>query len=116
MIHLHFIEARSDFRSDSKVNTVDTLDPYRKIWKGPFITAGGFSTALEHGVQLGERTGNLIAFGRAFIANPDLPERIRNRFGLNKYNRDTFYTHTAVGYTDYPFYGDNNSRLFSNTL
>ncbi|CAO3637759.1 unnamed protein product [Mucor hiemalis] len=111
MAYLHFIEARSDFRSDSRVNTVDTLAPYREIWKGPFITAGGFSTALEHGVQLGERTGNLIAFGRAFIANPDLPERIRNQFGLNKYNRDTFYTHTEVGYTDYPFHGKDSSRL-----
>ncbi|GAA5810972.1 hypothetical protein MFLAVUS_004401 [Mucor flavus] len=111
LAYLHFIEARSDFYSDSRVNTVDTLAPYREIWKGPFITAGGFSTALEHAVTLAENTGNLIAFGRAFIANPDLPERLRNQFKLNPYNRKTFYTHDAVGYTDYPVYGEKNSHL-----
>jgi 2,4-dienoyl-CoA reductase-like NADH-dependent reductase (Old Yellow Enzyme family) len=111
LAYVHFIEARSDFSSDSKINTVDTLTPYRKIWKGPFITAGGFSTAVQHGVDLAERTGNLVAFGRAFIANPDLPERLRNQYGFNKYNRKTFYTHDGVGYTDYPFYNENRSRL-----
>lgn len=111
LAYLHFIEARSDFQSDKRVNTVDTLSPYREIWKGPFITAGGFSTALEHAVTLAENTGNLIAFGRAFIANPDLPERIRNQFKLNPYQRKTFYTHDAVGYTDYPVYAEKSSHL-----
>ena len=81
------------------------------MWKGPFITAGGFSTAIKHSVDLAEKTGNLIAFGRAFIANPDLPERIRSEYDLNKYNRKTFYTHDAIGYTDYPFHGEKSSRL-----
>jgi 2,4-dienoyl-CoA reductase-like NADH-dependent reductase (Old Yellow Enzyme family) len=111
MAYLHFIEARSDFHSDSKVNTVDTLDPYRAIWKGPFISAGGFSTAHEHAVELAENTNNLIAFGRAFIANPDLPERIRNKYAFNKYNRNTFYTHDNVGYTDYPYHHEKKSQL-----
>lgn len=111
MAYLHFIEARSDFYSDSKVNTIDTLSPYRQIWKGSFITAGGFSTAVQHALNIAEETGNLIAFGRAFIANPDLPERIKNQYGLNKYNRKTFYTHDAVGYTDYPTHGEMSSKL-----
>lgn len=111
MAYLHFIEARSDFQSDKRVNTIDTLSPYRQIWKGPFITAGGFSTAVEHAVNLAEETGNLIAFGRAFIANPDLPERIRNQFKFNPYNRKTFYSNGAVGYTDYPLHDQNSSRL-----
>ncbi|CAO3615435.1 unnamed protein product [Mucor fragilis] len=111
LAYLHFIEARSDFSVDGKVNTVDTLEPYRRLWKGPFITAGGFSTAIKHSVDLAEKTGNLIAFGRAFIANPDLPERIRSEYDLNKYNRKTFYTHDAIGYTDYPFHGEKSSRL-----
>ncbi|KAI9487818.1 MAG: hypothetical protein EXX96DRAFT_554762 [Benjaminiella poitrasii] len=110
MAYLHFIEARSDF-SVEKVNTIDTLEPYRSIWKGPFITAGGFSNAVEHAVELAEKTDSLIAFGRAFIANPDLPERIKSNYGLNKYNRKTFYTHDAVGYTDYPFHNEKNSHL-----
>lgn len=111
MSYIHLIEERSDFNAEGLVNTVDTLGPYRKIWKGPLITAGGFSNAVEHAVSLAERTGDLIAFGRAFIANPDLPERIRNQFSFNKYNRNTFYTHDAIGYTDYPFYGEKGSHL-----
>ncbi|KAI8337344.1 12-oxo-phytodienoic acid-like protein [Blakeslea trispora] len=96
LAYLHFIESR-DSREDS-------LTPYRRIWKGPFISAGGFSTDLPYAVDMAERTGNLISFGRAFIANPDLPARIQHGWELNKYNRATFYGHTATGYTDYPFY------------
>lgn len=103
LAYLHFIEARSSFYND-EVNIIDTLDPYRRLWKGPFITAGGFSNAISHSVNVAQRTGNLIAYGRAFIANPDLPNRIRKQLPLNKYNRATFYTHDATGYIDYPFY------------
>ncbi|KAF2394338.1 hypothetical protein [Pseudomonas frederiksbergensis] len=39
-----------------------------------------------------------------FIANPNLPERIRLGWPLNAYDRDTFYGGTEVGFTDYPFY------------
>ena len=47
---------------------------------------------------------DLVAFGRHFVANPDLPKRIRLGLPLNAYDRDTFYTFDARGYTDYPFY------------
>jgi N-ethylmaleimide reductase len=43
-----------------------------------------------------------VAFGRHFISNPDLPERIRRRLRLNRYDRSTFYGGDARGYTDYP--------------
>jgi N-ethylmaleimide reductase len=43
-----------------------------------------------------------IAFGRTFIANPDLVERIRSGAPLNPYNRATFYGGEEAGYTDYP--------------
>ena len=45
-----------------------------------------------------------VAFGRHFISNPDLPERIRQGLPLSRYDRDTFYTFDARGYTDYPAY------------
>ncbi|KAL9553250.1 hypothetical protein MBANPS3_003386 [Mucor bainieri] len=102
--YLHFIEARSGYRQDHYVNSEDSLEPYRHIWKGPFISASGFSTNLEHAFDLAEKTGNLISFGRAFIANPDLVERLRHGWELNKYDRSTFYAHDAHGYLDYPFY------------
>ena len=104
--YLHFIESRSGYRQDHYVNTEDSLEPYRQIWKGPFISASGFSTNLEHAFDISEKTGNLISFGRAFIANPDLVERLRNGWDLNKYDRSTFYSHDAHGYLDYPYYSE----------
>lgn len=91
---LHFMQSRLD---------EDSLVPYRNIWKGPFIS-NGYSNAEETAINLAEKTGDLIAFGRSFISNPDLPERLRNGWELNPYDRFSFYTHEPEGYTDYPFY------------
>ncbi|KAI9476144.1 MAG: hypothetical protein EXX96DRAFT_575931 [Benjaminiella poitrasii] len=104
LAYLHFIQANARYREDGHQNTNDSLEPYRQIWKGPFISAAGFSTSIDFAFDLAEKTGNLISFGRAFIANPDLPERLRNGWEINKYDRTTFYTHEAVGYTDYPYF------------
>lgn len=106
--YLHFIESRSVYREDGHVNSTDSLEPFRQLWKGPFVSASGHSTNIEHAIDLAEKTGSLIAFGRAFIANPDLPERIRHGWELNHYDRPTFYTHEAHGYIDYPFYNEKN--------
>ena len=46
-----------------------------------------------------------VCFGRAFIANPDLPERLRSGAALNEGHRDTWYGGGAKGYTDYPTLG-----------
>jgi N-ethylmaleimide reductase len=48
----------------------------------------------------------LVTFGRYFISNPDLPKRIELGLPLNDYDRQTFYTFDAPGYTDYPFYSE----------
>ena len=51
-----------------------------------------------------ENRADLVAYGRLFLANPDLPKRFQLNAPLNKYNRDTFYTSDPiVGYTDYTF-------------
>ncbi|KAM1292988.1 hypothetical protein ACFX2H_019708 [Malus domestica] len=53
---------------------------------------------------VGEGRADLIAYGRIFLANPDLPKRFELNAPLNKYNRETFYTpDPVIGYTDYPF-------------
>jgi N-ethylmaleimide reductase len=75
----------------------------RRIFKGKIIANGGFepdsaATAVDHG------DADAISFGRYFISNPDLPRRIREGLPLAAYDRDTFYTFNAQGYTDYPFY------------
>lgn len=51
-------------------------------------------------VESGE--ADLVAFGKPFIANPDLPERLRHDAPLNEPDRATFYGGGAEGYTDYP--------------
>ncbi len=73
----------------------------RETFKGAYIAAGGFDrdTAEQ---WLKDRRADLIAFGRPFLANPDLPERYRKGAPLNAPDMATFYTPGAKGYTDYP--------------
>ena len=74
-----------------------------KIFHGPVIAAGGFERdTAEATVANGD--ASLIAFGRHFIANPDLSKRIELGLPLNPYDRSTFYGFEARGYTDYPTY------------
>jgi len=84
----------------------------RKIFKGKIIAAGGFEPeTAEEVVEKGH--ADLVAFGRHFLANPDLPKRIRLGLPLNPYDRNTFYTFDARGYTDYPFYEQLSESLLS---
>jgi N-ethylmaleimide reductase len=73
----------------------------RKKFKGTLIVAGGFQadTAAQ---WLREGKADLIAFGRKFIANPDLPERLRVGAPLNIDDPTTYYGGGEKGYTDYP--------------
>ncbi|KAI7849068.1 hypothetical protein BDC45DRAFT_449259 [Circinella umbellata] len=94
---------------------VNSLDLFRKIWQGrSFISAGGYSTKPESMADVAENTGNLIAVGRAYIANLDLVERLKHGWSLNKYKREFFYATRAVGYTDYPFYDAKDTTTISN--
>jgi N-ethylmaleimide reductase len=80
----------------------------RKIFNGKIIAAGGFEPAsAETAIQTGD--ADAVAFGRHFVSNPDLPKRIKMGFPLALYDRDTFYTFDARGYTDYPLYAKANS-------
>jgi N-ethylmaleimide reductase len=73
----------------------------RKKYKGTLIMAGGFQ-ADSAARWLREGWADLIAFGRKFIANPDLPERIRVGAPLNVDDPTTYYGGGEKGYTDYP--------------
>jgi N-ethylmaleimide reductase len=67
------------------------------------IGAGGFNgVSAEAAISSGK--ADAIAFGRSFIANPDLPARLRLDLPLAPYNRATFYGGDAAGYTDYAPY------------
>lgn len=67
------------------------------------MSAGGYTR--ERGIAaIRDGGADLIAFGRLFLANPDLPERFAVDAPLNAYDRSTFYTSDQEkGYTDYPF-------------
>jgi N-ethylmaleimide reductase len=73
----------------------------RAAFDGPFILAGGFDKASAEQALI-EGCADLIAMGRAFLANPDLMERMRQGAPLNAPDPATFYTPGAEGYTDYP--------------
>ena len=72
----------------------------RAAFKGVIIGAGGFTreTALA---ALRDKTADAVAFGRLFISNPDLVQRLVKDLPLNPYDRSTFYGGGAKGYTDY---------------
>ena len=81
----------------------------RRVFEGKIVAAGGFEpdtaeAAIANGVA------DAVAFGRHFVANPDLPLRIREGLVLTPYDRDTFYTFDSVGYNDYPFVNELASR------
>lgn len=73
----------------------------RDSFSGPFILAGGFDQASAE-KALAENRADLIAFGRPFLANPDLVKRFQSGAALNAPDMTTFYTADAKGYTDYP--------------
>ena len=73
----------------------------RETFRNTFILSGGYD-ALRADVDLGANKGDLVAFGRPFIANPDLVERFREGAELTLPNPDTFYTPGPEGYLTYP--------------
>jgi N-ethylmaleimide reductase len=104
--YLHFIEPRSSGAGRADVNhqnVPSALELFRSDWSGLLIGAGGFDGASAEATVASGRA-DAIAFGRAFIANPDLPTRLKLNIPLNPYNRATFYGGGAAGYTDYSRY------------
>lgn len=73
----------------------------RSAFDGLFMPAGGFDRASAESA-LAEKRADLVAFGRPFLANPDLVERMRAGAALNAPDMATFYTPGPKGYTDYP--------------
>jgi N-ethylmaleimide reductase len=74
---------------------------FRRLYSGALILNAGISA--QHAASLiAEGAGDLVAFGRDYIANPDLAERIRLNARLNEPRPEYFYGSSATGYTDYP--------------
>ncbi len=102
ILYCHMVEPRMKTVGE-KSDSPHSLVPMRKAFHGTFIAAGGYDR--EDGIKaVAENRTDLVAYGRWFLANPDLPKRFELNAPLNKYNRDTFYIPEPVtGYTDYPF-------------
>ncbi|GER51230.1 12-oxophytodienoate reductase [Striga asiatica] len=78
----------------------------KKAFKGTFIVAGGYDRDRGNEV-LRRGEADLVAYGRLFLANPDLSRRFELGSNLNAYDRSTFYSSDPIiGYTDYPFLDD----------
>ncbi len=105
--YLHLIEPRiaGNVEDEARDQQPVAGKSLRTHFHGPIIAAGGFDgESAEAILQSGD--ADLVAFGRHFIANPDLPERLRKGLPLNPYDRATFFGGTDVGYTDYPFHDE----------
>lgn len=79
----------------------DLLRSLRDIYKGTLIIAGG-QTAASGEQAIADNLADLVAYGRPYIANPDLLARFKAGAELNPLDGDTLYGGAAEGYTDYP--------------
>ena len=81
----------------------DPVLDVREHYRGPVIVAGAVEVA-EGDALIDAGLADAIAFGRWFVSNPDLPERLRRQWPIAEADRATFYTQERQGYVDYPTY------------
>jgi len=96
LAYLHLM--RGDFAAKQHG---DVLTPVRQHFQGPLIANMGYTPA-EASAAIGAGLIDAVAFGQAFLANPDLPARIAAGAPLQAADPATFYTPGPVGYIDYP--------------
>lgn len=96
LAYLHLM--RADFFG---VQKADVMTVAREKYQGVLIGNMGYS-AEEAEQAIAEGKLDAVAFGTGFLANPDLPERVKRGAPWNKPDQATFYTPGAKGYTDYP--------------
>ncbi|KAJ3876684.1 NADH:flavin oxidoreductase/NADH oxidase [Lentinula edodes] len=98
LAYLHLIQSRDlDDPKQSNENFFDLWSPR------PLVVADGITR--EKALKFAEREGLLVAFGRQFISNPDLPLRLKTNIPLSEYDRTSFYggDESGKGYIDYAF-------------
>ncbi|WP_024851251.1 alkene reductase [Hydrogenovibrio kuenenii] len=97
LAYLHVM--RADFFG---VQQADVIPIAREHYKGHLMVNMGY-TADEAAEVINNNLADSVAFGTGFLANPDLPARVKAGAELNTPDQDTFYTSDSKGYTDYPF-------------
>ncbi|WP_324281549.1 alkene reductase [Cyanobacterium aponinum UTEX 3221] len=105
LAYVHLMEASEmDLQNENAIPSV--LDTFSGFYNGTIITNGGYDkTKADKAIS--SQKASLVSFGRPFIANPDLVERLAINAPLTEVNMKTLYgqgNHNAEeGYTDYPF-------------
>jgi N-ethylmaleimide reductase len=98
LIYIHVIEGATGGPRDIAPFDYTSL---RKRFRGAYMANNGYDFELAN-KALAAGGADLIAFGKPFISNPDLVERLRRGAPLNEWDKATFYGGGAKGYTDYP--------------
>ena len=98
LIYIHVVEGATGGPRDIAPFDYGSL---RKRFKQAYIANNGYDFDLAN-KQLDAGAADLIAFGKPFISNPDLVERLKQGAPLNAWDKNTFYGGGAKGYTDYP--------------
>ena len=97
--YIHVVEG--DTGGDRKPSGAFDLQKLRRAFNGLYMANNNYT--LELAVEArAENLADLICFGRPFISNPDLVERLREGAPLTAADPSTFYAGEAKGYTDYP--------------
>ena len=98
--YLHVVESTQDGRQNNGLDRV-LLQRLRELWKGFYIVNGGYDGPRGKEAVL-KQHADAVDYGRAFLANPDLPRRLELGAPLNEPDQQTFYGGDGRGYTDYP--------------
>lgn len=103
--YLHVMEPFNNISGLPLPQGVSMCSYFRKFFDRPIISATDHSRASGNEAVI-SGDADLVAYGRAYIANPDLVERFEHEADLNVPIRESFYTPGARGYTDYPRMGE----------
>jgi N-ethylmaleimide reductase len=99
LVYMHVVEGAT--QGPREVAGGFDLQELRHAFRGLYMANNGYDLALAEAARR-NNLADLIAFGRLYISNPDLVERLRTGAALTPPDRDTFYGGDARGYTDYP--------------
>ena len=98
--YLHVVETAQNSKGSSAEDLAMSAH-LRALWKGLYVANGGYDRVRgEEALRTGQ--ADAVAFGRAFLANPDLPRRLQLGAALNEPDPKSFYGGGAAGYTSYP--------------
>jgi N-ethylmaleimide reductase len=98
--YLHIVEQAQDSKGSAE-EAVALSAHLRTLWNGLYVVNGGYDGPKgEEAIRSGH--ADAVAYGRTFLANPDLPLRLQLGAALNEPDSKTFYGGGAAGYTSYP--------------